>query len=80
MKAKKCEFHKSEIAFLGYRIGLGGVAMDDRKVKAVTEWPEPKTVKELQRFLGFTNFYQRFIKNFSMVAAPLTSLLRETQK
>ena len=46
------------------------------KIKAVVDWPEPQTVKELQRFLGFANFYRRFIRNFISVAAPLTSLLK----
>ncbi|KAL0181744.1 hypothetical protein M9458_024150, partial [Cirrhinus mrigala] len=50
--------------------------MDDSKVRAVTEWPRPKTIKELQRFLGFANFYCRFIHNYSLIAAPLTSLLK----
>ncbi|KAL0180441.1 hypothetical protein M9458_025883, partial [Cirrhinus mrigala] len=53
-----------------------GVEMDDSKVRAVTEWPRPKTIKELQRFLGFANFYRRFIRNYSLIAAPLTSLLK----
>ncbi|KAK3521101.1 hypothetical protein QTP86_001892, partial [Hemibagrus guttatus] len=47
------------------------------KVQAVTEWPAPTSVRELQRFLGFTNFYRRFIQNYSSVAGPLTSLLRD---
>ncbi len=50
--------------------------MDERKVRAVTEWPQPSTIKELQRFLGFANFYRRFIRNYSIVSAPLTSLLK----
>ncbi len=50
--------------------------MDERKVRAVTEWPQPTTIKELQRFLGFDNFYRRFIRNYSIVSAPLTSLLK----
>ncbi len=50
--------------------------MDDSKVQAVLKWPKPATIKELQRFLGFANFYRRFIRNFSVVAAPLTSLLQ----
>ncbi|KAK3538189.1 hypothetical protein QTP70_032943, partial [Hemibagrus guttatus] len=54
--------------------------MDLSKVHAVTEWPEPTTVKELQRFLGFANFYRRFIKNYSMVATLLTSLLKGKPK
>ncbi|XP_045078679.1 olfactory receptor 52J3-like [Coregonus clupeaformis] len=49
--------------------------MDERKVKAVRSWPVPTTIKGLQRFLGFANFYCRFIKNFSSIASPLTSLL-----
>ncbi len=51
--------------------------MDDNKVRAVVYCPQPCTVKELQRFLGFVNFYRRFIKNFSSVAAPLTSMTRQ---
>ncbi|KAK3512015.1 hypothetical protein QTP70_027614 [Hemibagrus guttatus] len=50
--------------------------MDNSKIATVTEWPRPTTVKELQRFLGFANFYRRFIRNYSITAAPLTSLLK----
>ncbi|KAK3569917.1 hypothetical protein QTP86_007353 [Hemibagrus guttatus] len=60
--------------------GLRGVEMDLAKVKVVTDWPEPTSVKELQRFLGFANFYQRFIRSYSTVASPLTSLLRGKPK
>ncbi len=73
---EKFEFHLTLIAFLGYIISPEGVAMDNKKVQSVLNWPQPKTVKELQRFLGFANFYRRFIRNFSTVAAPFTSLLR----
>ncbi len=76
VKAEKCEFHVSSTTFLGYRISPKGVEMDTGKVDAVMEWPRPTTVKELQRFLGFANFYRRFIRNYSSIAAPLTSLLR----
>ncbi|KAG1926575.1 retrotransposable element [Pimephales promelas] len=76
VKAEKCEFHVRETTFLGYKIGHQGVKMDESKIKAVTEWPQPSTVKELQRFLGFANFYRRFIRNYSMIASPLTSLLK----
>lgn len=75
-KLSKCEFHQTRISFLGYIISADGVLMDDSKVKAVVKWPQPSSVKELQRFLGFANFYRRFIRNFSVIASPLTSLLR----
>ncbi|KAI2659652.1 Transposon Tf2-9 polyprotein [Labeo rohita] len=76
-KEEKCQFHQESIAFLGYVISPEGVAMDDNKVNAVRNWPRPKTLKELQRFLGFSNFYRRFIRNFSTVAAPLTSMIKK---
>ncbi|KAK3566079.1 hypothetical protein QTP86_025539 [Hemibagrus guttatus] len=74
VKLEKCEFHRSVVTFLGYMISHQGVEMDTVKVQAVTEWPEPPTVWELQRFLGFANFYRRFIRNYTSVAGPLTSL------
>ncbi|KAK3535704.1 hypothetical protein QTP70_020556 [Hemibagrus guttatus] len=61
-------------------ISQQGVEMNQSKVHAVTEWPEPTTMKELQRFLGFTSFYQQFIRNYSSVASPLTFLLRGKPK
>ncbi|KAK3569596.1 hypothetical protein QTP86_002532 [Hemibagrus guttatus] len=61
VKPEKCEFHWTTITFLGYVISRQGVEMDLTKVQAVTEWPNPTTVKELQRFLGFANFYRCFI-------------------
>ncbi|KAK3552956.1 hypothetical protein QTP86_029636 [Hemibagrus guttatus] len=80
VKLEKCEFHRSTVTFLGYVISQRGVEMDMVKVRAVTDWPAPTTVRELQRFLGFTNFYRRFIRNYSSVAGPLTSLLRGKPK
>ncbi|KAL0177165.1 hypothetical protein M9458_026059, partial [Cirrhinus mrigala] len=76
-KEEKCEFHRDTISFLGYIISAEGVAMDEKKVNAVLKWPRPSTLKELQRFLGFANFYRRFIRHFSSVAAPLTAMVRK---
>lgn len=73
VKAEKCEVHQ-KLSFLGYHISLEGFRMEDCKVSMVTEWPEPTTVKVLQRFLGFANFYLRFIQGFSAVVALLTDL------
>ncbi|KAI2667316.1 Transposon Tf2-8 polyprotein [Labeo rohita] len=80
LKLEKCEFHQSSVQFLGYVISAEGVQMDQGKVAAIQEWPQPLTVKELQRFLGFSNFYRRFIKDYSSITAPLTSLLRGKPK
>ncbi|KAL0181815.1 hypothetical protein M9458_024221, partial [Cirrhinus mrigala] len=63
-KEEKCEFHRGKVSFLGYIISSEGVAMDEKKVNAVLNWPRPATLKELQRFLGFANFYRRFIRHF----------------
>lgn len=75
-KAEKCEFQQTSTTFLGYFFSPEGEAMDDRKVQAVLNWPCPTTVKEMQRFLGFANFHRRFIRDFSSVASPLTSMIR----
>uniref|UniRef100_A0A8D0AQG0 Reverse transcriptase n=1 Tax=Sander lucioperca TaxID=283035 RepID=A0A8D0AQG0_SANLU len=74
VKAEKCEFHSSSVSFLGYIVESGQVKTDPSKVQAVTEWPVPTTRKELQRFLGFANFYRRFIQNHSSLVAPMTRL------
>lgn len=55
-KAEKCEFHQTSTSFFWYIISQEGVARDEKKVKAVLEWPQPQTVKELQSFLGFANY------------------------
>ncbi|KAK3563945.1 hypothetical protein QTP86_006273 [Hemibagrus guttatus] len=68
------------VQFLGYNIDSSGIRMDEGKVAAIRDWPTPTTVKELQRFLGFANFYRRFIWNYSSIDNPLTSLLRNKPK
>ncbi|XP_048012700.1 uncharacterized mitochondrial protein AtMg00860-like [Megalobrama amblycephala] len=75
LKAEKCSFHQPSVQFLGYNISSSGIQMDEVKVEAIKNWPTPSTIKELQRFLGFANFYRRFIQNYSSIANPLTNLL-----
>ena len=79
-KGEKCVFHQDRMKFLGYYISPAGISMDEGKVSAITTWPQPKTVKELQRFLGFANFYRRFIRGYSQITAPLTTLLQGKPK
>ena len=57
----KCFFHTKEVEYLGFLLSPKGLTMDPRKVKVIREWPEPHKVKDIQSFLGFANFYQRFI-------------------
>lgn len=80
LKAEKCTFHQPSVQFLGYNIDRSGIRMDEGKVEAIRNWPTPTTIKELQRFLGFSNFYRRFIHNYSTITSPLTSLLRNKPK
>uniref|UniRef100_A0A8C6M5V1 Gypsy retrotransposon integrase-like protein 1 n=1 Tax=Nothobranchius furzeri TaxID=105023 RepID=A0A8C6M5V1_NOTFU len=74
VKAEKCEFHVPSVKFLGFILESGRLKTDPEKIKSVLSWPTPTTCKQLQRFLGFANFYRRFIKNYSQTAAPLTQL------
>ena len=73
-KAEKCEFHRSTIQFLGFVVSRGKLEMDLSKTEAVMSWPTPTDRRELQRFLGFANFYRRFIRGFSSTVQPLTAL------
>jgi hypothetical protein len=57
--AKKCEFHVTTIEYVGYIVNTNGLSMDPSKVKTILEWPTPKTVCDVQSFLGFANFYRR---------------------
>jgi transposase InsO family protein len=77
LKLSKCEFHKQRVAFLGYIISKQGLEPDPKKIEAIAEWPEPRNVKDVQSFLGLANYYRRFIKGFSEVAAPLTALTKK---
>jgi len=70
LKPKKCKFKKTEVEYLGVIISQNSVKMDPVKVAGVTEWPIPSNRKEVQSFLGFTNFYRRFIQGFSHLAVP----------
>ncbi len=69
VKAEKCVFHARSVSFLGAVVSADGISMDPAKVRAVMDCPVPDTRTALSRFLGFANFYHRFIRNFSQVAA-----------
>jgi hypothetical protein len=73
----KCEFETTHCKYLGLIITPNGIDMNEAKVKAITVWQPPKIVQDLQKFLGLSNFYRRFIRNFSKVARPLNDLLQK---
>ncbi|XDV35945.1 hypothetical protein PO909_005807 [Leuciscus waleckii] len=80
LKAEKCSFHQRTFQFLGYNISEHGIQMDEGKVNAVWNWLTPTTIKELQRFLGFSHFYRRFIHNYNSITSPLINLLQKKPK
>lgn len=74
MKPEKCEFHSSSFTFLGYILAVGQMKTSHTSIQGVTDWPTPSTCKHLKQFLGFVNFYQRFILDYSKIVTPLTQL------
>ncbi|KAJ1584738.1 hypothetical protein NDA11_006031 [Ustilago hordei] len=79
-KLSKCEFHTKTVEFLGYIIKPMGIEMDPEKVRTVKEWPMPESIHDIQRFLGFANFYRRFIAHFARIAKPLTALVKPIER
>jgi len=80
MKLKKCKWKVREVEFLEVVIGPKGVEMQKEKMEEVLNWPAPRNVKEVQKFLGLTNYYRRFIKDFARIVALLHVLVRKEQK
>jgi len=80
VKLEKCKWKVKEVGFLGVVIGLEGIKMEEEKVKGVLEWPTPKCIKDVQKFLGLANYYCRFIEGFALVARPLHNLVKKDQK
>jgi hypothetical protein len=76
-RPKKSGFHMDFVEYLDVIISLNSISMDSEKVKVILDWPVPTSVKELQSFLGFVNFYCRFVDNYSGITKAMTSLLRK---
>ena len=77
VQLEKCKFHVNSVDFLGYVISPEGVSMDDSKVLSIASWPRPTSVKGIQAFLGFCNFYRIFIPDYSKLAAGLLLLVKK---
>jgi hypothetical protein len=77
LRPEKCEFARAEVEYLGLIIRQGEVSMDPVKMHAITRWPNPRNLRELRGFLGFANFYRRFIHGFARLARPLNDLTKK---
>ncbi|CAI7887001.1 unnamed protein product [Closterium sp. NIES-53] len=77
VKLSKSEFALKKVQFLGHMVSTQGVHVDPKKIEAVRTWKTPEKVKELQQFLGFANYYNRFMPKYAKIATPLTNLLKK---
>ena len=80
IKPEKCKWKMREVEFLGVVISPGGVQMQKEKVDSIMSWPTPKSAKDVQKFMGLTNYYRQFIQDFSKVAKPLNVLVEKDRK
>src|SRR5439155_15767190 len=75
----KSEFHVTQTKYLGFIVSTDGIETDPEKTAVIDQWEPPRTVKGIQSFLGFCNFYRRFIKDYGRIARPLNRLVRKDQ-
>ena len=75
VKPEKCHFQVTEVNFLGMIVSRDGIKMDPEKVNAILKWPEPTNVKQVHAFLGLSNFYRHFIKDYAIMAGPMMDLM-----
>ncbi|MBJ5579749.1 hypothetical protein JGG64_23060 [Salmonella enterica subsp. enterica serovar Derby] len=80
LSPKKCQFFQKETCYLGHVISADGIKTDPTKIRAISTWPVPKDVHELRSFLGLCSYYRRFMKGFSVTAAPLHRLTESKEK
>jgi hypothetical protein len=80
LKITKCEFGVTKTEFLGHILEPGRLSMDPAKIESILTWPEPRTVKEVQSFLGLGNYYRKFIRDYSKIATPLTNIAKTGQE
>lgn len=77
VRLSRCSFAKQQLNYLGHVLSAEGIATDPSKIAIVQKWPTPSSVKELRSFLGMAGYYKRFVKDFGLLAKPLTTLLKK---
>src|SRR5258708_14171545 len=75
---KKCKFHTDTVEYLRFILSPKGLQMDPTKVSTIQDWPKPRKVRDVQAFLGFANFYRRFIHDYSETTLPLNHLCKKS--
>jgi len=80
VKPEKCEWEVPEVEYLGMVVSEAGIQMDKGKTDAIKEWPIPKNLRQLQQFIGFANFYRRFIKDWSKICKGMNDLTKKDVK
>ena len=80
IKLEKCKWKVREVEFLRVIIGPDGIKIEEKKVKGVVEWPTPKCVKDVQKFLGLANYYYQFIEGFASIARLLHDMVKRDKK
>ena len=80
MKPEKYKQKMREVGFLEVVIGPERIKMEKEKIQRVLDWLASEEIKDIQKFLGFTNYYWQFIKNFTAIARPLHDLVKKDQK
>jgi len=80
VKPEKCEWKVREVGFLRVVIGPNRIKMEREKVRGVLEWPVPRCMKDMQKFLGLVNYYRRFVRNFAGISRPMHRLVQKEEK
>ena len=78
IQTSKCQFLQEEVQYLGHIVSAAGIQPDSRKIQAVADYPTPRSSKELRQFLGLTNYYRRFVKDYAKMACPLFELVKKS--
>ena len=78
LSPSKCKFCQSEVKYLGFKVNKDGLIIDDDKVRPILDYPRPKNIKHVRRFVGATSWYRRFVQDYAKICEPLTRLTKKS--